>query len=104
MEIYAGGDEYGNHLPDTYLDHNRNSISVADAYFCTFYYRPFSGWELDNPAIDLRGITFLQLETPDKKRYSFWTGRLFQKTKCVDLERDRIDHIFGFEVDLFLRW
>ena len=62
---------YGNRLQNIYLDHNRNRLSFADAYFCTFYYRPFSGWELDNPAIDLRRITFLQLETQYQKRYSF---------------------------------
>ena len=98
------GGIYGNRLQNIYLDYKWNCVAFADAGLCSICGYNFGLLELDNFAIDLRWIAFLQLETQNQKRYPFRTGRLFQKTKCFDLERDRIDRIFGFEVDLFLRW
>ncbi len=61
------GGIYGNRLQNIYLDHKWNCVAFADAGLCSICGYNFGLLELDNFAIDLRGITFLQLETQDKK-------------------------------------
>ena len=63
------GGIYGNRLQNIYLDYKWNCVAFADAGLCSICGYNFGLLELDNFAIDLRGITFLQLETQDKKRY-----------------------------------
>ena len=73
-------------------------MAFSDTYLCTFYYCPFSGWELDNPAIDLRGITFLHLETQDKKRYPFsWILSDFNNSNNASCVPHEMLHNYGCE-------
>ena len=67
----TNGGIYGNRLQNIYLDYKWNCVAFADAGLCSICGYNFGLLELDNFAIDLRGITFLQLETQDKKRYPF---------------------------------
>ena len=56
-------DKYGNRLQNIYLDYKWNCVAFADAGLCSICGYYFGLLELDNFAIDLRWITFLQLET-----------------------------------------
>ena len=64
-------DKYGNRLQNIYLDYKWNCVAFADAGLFSICSYNFGLLELDNFAIDLRWIAFLQLEKKKKKRYPF---------------------------------